>query len=294
MAHPTSAGSHAPWCRPATSAGTGRARARAAPASQTTGSKRKRSRSATMRPTGWRGSCESTTVQPSSAACRNSDALTSTLVSGKSSKDGHPARIGAPRPHAQVAEEADRARAGRGPRWPGGRRCGRRCGRPTRPAGPPPRRPPRRPAPTARPAAARPARRRPAAAGWSPARTPTRAAARRSGRAERPVRRPRVSRPPAWSKCRWLSATASTVSGSKPAVRSAGRIGSPRTPRCVAVALVHALADPGLDQDAPRRRLDQQAVERLGQRRVRVQLVRDQALPQRCAARARTRSRHRR
>ena len=37
--------------------------------------------------------------------------------------------------------------------------------------------------------------------------------------------------PPAWSKCRWLSATKSTVPGSKPAARNDVRMGSPRTPR---------------------------------------------------------------
>ena len=43
-----------------------------------------------------------------------------------------------------------------------------------------------------------------------------------------------------------------------------------------AAMLVHALADARLHQDAAGRRLHEQAVERLGQRRVRVQLVRDQ------------------
>ena len=43
--------------------------------------------------------------------------------------------------------------------------------------------------------------------------------------------------------------------------------------------LVHPLADAGLDEDAPARGLDEQAVERLGERVVRVQLVGDEALP---------------
>ena len=41
-----------------------------------------------------------------------------------------------------------------------------------------------------------------------------------------------VRKPPAWSKCRWLTATMSTVSASKPASCSAGRIDLPVTPRC--------------------------------------------------------------
>ena len=44
-------------------------------------------------------------VQPSSAARANSEPLTSTESSGKSSNDGHPARVRGPRPHEQVAEE---------------------------------------------------------------------------------------------------------------------------------------------------------------------------------------------
>ena len=45
------------------------------------------------------------------------------------------------------------------------------------------------------------------------------------------------------------------------------------------MVLVHALADAGLDEDAPARRLDEQAVERLGERVVGVELVGDEALP---------------
>ncbi len=44
------------------------------------------------------------------------------------------------------------------------------------------------------------------------------------GKARSPSAR---SSPPAWSKCRWLSATTSTVSGRNPAVSSAGRIAGP-------------------------------------------------------------------
>ena len=50
------------------------------------------------------------------------------------------------------------------------------------------------------------------------------------------------------------------------------------SPLC-AVVLVHALADARLDQHAPGRRLDQQAVERLVQRVVGVDLRLDEALP---------------
>ena len=46
-----------------------------------------------------------------------------------------------------------------------------------------------------------------------------------------------------------------------------------------AVVLVHALADAGLDQHAPGGRLDQQAVERLVERVVGVDLGLDEALP---------------
>ena len=54
----------------------------------TVASNLKRSRSATKAADRLAGSCDRTTVQPSSAACRNRLALTSTLVSGKSSKPG--------------------------------------------------------------------------------------------------------------------------------------------------------------------------------------------------------------
>ena len=69
--------------------------------------------------------------------------------------------------------------------------------------------------------------------------------------------------------------------GSKPAARSAGRIGSPADAALRRAVVVHALADAGLDQDAPGGRLDEQAVERLGQRGVRVELVGDEPLPHR-------------
>ena len=193
---------------------------------------RKRSRSRTCRrPTGVRGSCDSTTVQPSSAACRKSAALTSTLVSGKSSKARDPARIGAPRAHEQVADEADRpVRAADDDRLVAARVAAGADDRHARQhlllavgGG--------RPRPGLHEAQL----------GLVVGGLQPRVGAQRElplvGLGDDPGAREgrapsAVSSPPAWSKWRWLSATTSTLPGSKPASRSAGRMGSPRTPRC--------------------------------------------------------------
>ena len=71
----------------------------------------------------------------------------------------------------------------------------------------------------------------------------------------------------------------SIVSGSKPALRSAGRIGVAGHSPLGRVCSSMQLADAGLDQHAPGRRLDEQAVERLGERVVGVDLGLDQPLP---------------
>ena len=107
------------------------------------------------------------------------------------------------------------------------------------------------------------------------------------GARERRVAVGRQAGPPAWSKCRWLSATASTVSGSKPASRRAGRMGSPAHAPLGAVVVVHPLADARLHQHPPGGRLDEQAVERLGQGVVGVDLVGRPAAPTSSAARDR-------
>ena len=88
------------------------------------------------------------------------------------------------------------------------------------------------------------------------------------------------SRPPAWSKWRWLIATTLTLSGGNPAASRARH-----DPRAFVAAhrpglVVDPVADPGLDQHAPRARLDQQAVECLEQPALVVDLVLDEAAPQ--------------
>ena len=172
-----------------------------------------------------------------------------------------------------------RVRSGRGRRSPGGRPSGHRAN--DRHAGQHLLVARRRAcaAPTARRAAGRPARTTPAAAGSCPSAN-SHSSAWATIRARGKARSPSAVRsPPAWSKWRWLTATRSTVSGSKPASRSAGRIGSPGHATLSAVMLVHALADARLDQDAASRRLHEQAVERLVERVVGVDLGLDEALP---------------
>ena len=97
------------------------------------------------------------------------------------------------------------------------------------------------------------------------------------GKAREPSDR---SRPPAWSKWRWLIATTSTDSGSKPAFSRAATdpwalVGAHRPG-----LLVEPIADAGLDEDATRGRLDQQAVERLEEAVLVVDLVGDPAVPE--------------
>ena len=98
-------------------------------ASYGSGCQAKRSRSGTRRPTGCRSSCESTTVQRSSAARANSVALSATRVEREVVEGRDPARVRRPRPHRDVAEERERACPAHAPRSPGGRRCARRSGR---------------------------------------------------------------------------------------------------------------------------------------------------------------------
>ena len=242
----------------------------ARPAAAYSPSNRKRSRSGTSLPTGIRASCDSTTVQSSSTARRNSSPLTATRVEREVVERGHPARVRGPRPHAQVAEERERPCARPGPAHDHrlvARRSARRSGRPRRPGAAPgrPRPSPRRPSP---PRAAAPAgRTRPRPASCRRARSPTRRAGRRSSPAGTPASPSARSRPPAWSKWRWLIATTSTdrrVEARLPQRRHDRRAVVPAHRR---VLVVHPLADAGLDQHAAGRRLDQQAVERLGSRR---------------------------
>ena len=127
---------------------------------------------------------------------------------------------------------------------------------------------------------ARAGRTRPRAAGCRRGRPPTPPAGRRSSRAGRRACRRDRSRPPAWSKWRWLIATTLTLSGRKPAASSAGTIGRALVGTHRPGLVVDPLADPGLDEDTPARRLDEQAVEGLEESMVVVDLVGDEAVPQ--------------
>ena len=187
-----------------------------------------RSRSRTSRPIGCSRSWESTIVQPSSAACGKQRRLHDDRIEREVVERGDPARVRAPRPHREVPEERQRRRPGRpdddrlvARRMPAGRddRHARQAARARRRPSPP--------LPSRGRAGAPAGRSSPRAAGCRRARSPTRRAGRRSRPAERPGRRRPASRPPAWSKWRWLIATTSTVAGSNPAVSSAGTIHGP-------------------------------------------------------------------
>ena len=74
-------------------------------------------------------------------------------------------------------------------------------------------------------------------------------------------------------------ATASIVRGVEAGLSQRRQDRQPAHAALCDVPIVHPLADAGLDQDPPGRRLDEQAVERLGQRRIGVQLVGHERLP---------------
>ena len=141
-----------------------------------------------------------------------------------------PARVRRPRAHQQVPEEGQgpcRRRRCPARRPPGGRSSGRRSGRRVTP-GMISRSPSAQPcSPHPRRASAPAGRTTRRAAGCRPARPPTRrvwATIFACGNARSPSAR---SRPPAWSKWRWLIATTSTDSGRNPAVSSAATIHGP-------------------------------------------------------------------
>ena len=231
-----------------------------------------------------RASCESTTIQSSSTARRNSSPLTSTLSSGKSSKAVTQRGFAA---HGRMHRSPKKASV-RAP-GPGPAHHDRLVSRGV-PAGAHDGHARQQLAVALGPALRAPVRHEPqlrlVVGGDQPAvavraRSPTRSAGPRSGPAGTPSLPSASSRPPAWSKCRWLIATTSTDAGSKPAARER------RHDRRALVAhaspvffVVQPLADPRLDQDAPGRRLDQQAVERLEEAPVLVQLALGQRPPQ--------------
>ena len=99
-------------------------------------------------------------------------------------------------------------------------------------------------------------------------------------RVERRAIRRRVISPPAWSKCRWLTATTSTRIGGKASLLQSRHYPRPTHAASRLAPIVHAVADPRLNEHAAGRRLDQQAVQRLGQRPIRVDFSRDELVPQ--------------
>ena len=158
------------------------------------GSKRKRSRSRTSRPTGCLRLVRQDDDPVLVGGLREQLGLLRDRVEREVVERGHPARVGAPRPHEQVAEEREGPGAVAGPTHDDrlvARPSGRRSGRPTRPAG-------ARFSPSAQPSApqswtsAAPAgRTRRRAAGCRRARPPTPPSGRRSSRAGRRARRRR-------------------------------------------------------------------------------------------------------
>ena len=179
------------------------------------------------------------------------------------------------RMHRSPKNASDRAPGpARGRRSPGGRPSGRRsridghAGQQLALAlGPAVR------APVARRAGAPAGRTRPRAASCRRARSPTRRAGRRSAPAGRPACRPRAGGRPRGRSGGGSSRRRRPTPGRSPRRAAPARSGVPVVAAHRRVLGVHPLADARLDQHAAGRRLDQQAVERLEQAPVLVELA---------------------
>ena len=126
------------------------------------------------------------------------------------------------------------------------------------------------------------------AAGCRRARSPTRPAGRRSSPAGRRASRRRARRPPAWSKWRWLIATTSTVAGSKPGRSAApARSTGPRSRASSRVLSSIRSPIPVSTRTRPAGVSIEQAVQRLEQAVLVVDLVGRPSAPRGSAAPAR-------